>query len=158
MPKDNHPRAPDSARLIPNFSIYSCIFKDNSVYYCCLPSFKLLAQRQPLVLVTRPDSLPVDLRRGAEQALEDQPSDYLAILQQERHFVRAHLEHGVRAFDVIGAVTETRVEEARVIDPELAHRGIIGHHLRRERVWNAHTFFRSKNVKVVGIQNQSSRA
>ena len=40
---------------------------------------EMLAQRQPLVLIARPDALPVNLVRRAQQALEHQATHHLPV-------------------------------------------------------------------------------
>src|ERR1043166_3754658 len=81
---------------------------------------ELLGQRHILPLVRRPDVHAVDPGRPLGQPLVLQPADDLPVLELERHLVAAHFEHGPRAHDVVPAVAEAGVEEARVMDPELA--------------------------------------
>src|SRR5580692_2667291 len=69
--------------------------------------------------------------------------------------MRSNFKHGWRPFNVVRTVPEARVEEARVVNPKLAVRGIERHHLGCELGRNAHSLFGRKNVKIPGLENQT---
>ena len=58
---------------------------------------KVLRQLEPLRLVVRADSRAVELVRPRQHFFVDQPADDLAVLEDERHFARAHFQHCARS-------------------------------------------------------------
>jgi hypothetical protein len=64
----------------------------------------MLAQLQALRLIVRADAGAVELVRARDHLLIDQPADDLAVIEDERHLARAHLEHGARALPVSSAI------------------------------------------------------
>src|ERR1700683_2408031 len=65
-----------------------------------------------------------------------------------------NLKHRRGPLDVTGAVPESRIEESRVMNSELAIRGIERYHLGCELRGNAHLLFGRKYVEVAGFENQ----
>ena len=57
-----------------------------------------------------------------------------------------------------GPQAEAGVEEARVMDPELAHQGIVGLHLGGVVFRNGDRLLRGENVEVVRVENQAAPA
>src|ERR1700722_10644603 len=63
-------------------------------------------------------------------------------------------EHRRSSFDVAGTISESRVEEARVVNSELAVRWIERNHLGREVGRHAHPLLGCKYVKVPRFENE----
>jgi hypothetical protein len=57
---------------------------------------EMLGELQALSLVVRPEIRPYSAS-GRSHPLVDQPADDLAVLENERHLVAAHLKHGAAA-------------------------------------------------------------
>jgi len=55
---------------------------------------EVLGKLESLALVVRTYSLAVNVRGRIGQALEDEPTDNLPVLENERNLARAHLEDG----------------------------------------------------------------
>src|SRR5262249_23588893 len=53
-------------------------------------------------------------------------------------------------------ISETGIEEAGIMDVELAHRRIVGDHFRRMVGRNADLLLRGKQVELVGFQNETT--
>ena len=53
---------------------------------------KVFGQLQPLALIVRADSLPVNFRRRIGESLEHEPPDDLAMLDDKRHFAGADFQ------------------------------------------------------------------
>src|SRR6187431_2568229 len=70
---------------------------------------KMLAQLQALGLVVRADALAVHRVGAREHFLVDQAADDLAVFEDERHFARAHFEHGARTFPAGAGVAKTGI-------------------------------------------------
>src|SRR5689334_8745357 len=77
-------------------------------------------ERLPLVVRAQPLVAVDDVGRllGAEEL---ELEEHLAVLEQERHVVGAHLEHGARA----ALAAEAVVEEARVVGAQLADADVV---------------------------------
>src|SRR5271157_5993391 len=58
---------------------------------------KVLRQFEALGLVVRADAAAVKLVRPRQHFLVHQTADDLAVLENERHFARAHFQHRARA-------------------------------------------------------------
>src|ERR1700732_2539343 len=84
---------------------------------------EMLRQRQALALVGGADRGAVELVGPGDQALVDEAADDLAVLDQERHFVRAHFEDGAAAGAPALGGAEAGIEENGVMHPEFADEG-----------------------------------
>src|SRR6185437_12479435 len=71
----------------------------------------------------------VGLGRRIGQPLEYQPADDLAVLQDERHFPGPYLQDAAGRRRTALLIAETRVEEAGIVNAELADQRIERHHL-----------------------------
>src|SRR5579884_173206 len=85
---------------------------------------EVLAQFQSLPLIRRSDPFAVEHSRPLQQFFVYQARDRLAVLQNERYFVRTNFQHRPRTVDFARAVAEAGVEKARVVDAELADRRV----------------------------------
>src|SRR5690348_942562 len=113
-------------------------------------SAKMLRQLQRLALVVRAEAGAIEDPGPFGHAFIDEATDDLAVLEDERHLARAHLEHGPRRLHAVGCMAEAGVEEAGIVDPELAHHRVEGHHLGREVGRHVHGLLRRKDVELVG--------
>src|SRR5580692_6835525 len=118
-------------------------------------SSELLAQRQHLLLITRPDAHAINLVRRIEQRIVHQPSDYLAVFYQERHLVRPYFQYRRRTFNVIGAKAEAGIEEPCIVDAKFADRRIKWDHLRRITARDADFLLAGQDIKIAGVKNQA---
>jgi hypothetical protein len=57
----------------------------------------MLGELEALALIVGADALAIDALGRLGQRLIDKPADNLAVLENERHLVRAHFENGARA-------------------------------------------------------------
>ena len=89
----------------------------------------MLRQRQALALVGGADRAAVELVGPGDQPLVQHAADHLAVLDQERHLVRAHLQDGAAAAALGLGRAEAGIEEPGVMHPELADEGVVGDHL-----------------------------
>src|SRR5262245_34998548 len=90
---------------------------------------EVLAQPQSLPLVVRLHVEAVQALGLDGETFVGEASDNLPVFDHERHFVRAHLEHSLRA---AGDVAESRIEEAGVVDSELANERVVRNHFGRK--------------------------
>lgn len=74
----------------------------------------MLGELQGLALIVRLQPGAVERGRAARHRFIDQPADDLAVLDDEGHVARAHLEHGARTLAAGAAMAEAGVEEAGV--------------------------------------------
>src|SRR5918998_649661 len=81
---------------------------------------EMLRKLQGLTLVVRARARPVEHARPLGHALVDEAADDLAVLQDEGHVAGADLEDRARARPPRTGVAEAGIEEAGVVDPELA--------------------------------------
>ena len=114
----------------------------------------MLGEFQALGLVVRLEVGPVEMVRAFFHPLIDEASDGLAILENERHFVAADLKHGPAAEAAGGRVTETRIEEAGIVNAELADQWIEGRHFCGVVGRNVNGFARHEDIELVGIEDQ----
>src|ERR1700730_4706432 len=91
--------------------------------------FEMLRQLQALGLVVRPDALAIKLVRLRQHLLINEPADDLTVLEDERHFARAHFENGARATAASARIAKSRIEKARIMYAKLADQRIKRHHL-----------------------------
>jgi hypothetical protein len=89
----------------------------------------MLRQLQALRLVVRAEVGAVERLRPRQHVLVDQPADDLPVLQDERHLVTAHFQHRAAADAARGGMAEARIEEAGIVDAELADQRIERRHL-----------------------------
>src|SRR5580704_18536470 len=106
------------------------------------------------MLVRRPNIHPIDLVRPRQQRHIVQAAHQLTMLHQEWDFMGSDLKHRRSPLDVAGTMPESGIEESRVMDAELAVRGIERHHLGGELRRNAYSLFGGKYVEVAGLENQ----
>src|SRR5579859_1321612 len=123
-----------------------------------LVALELLAEAQALALVIRADALAVELVRPLGQPLIDEPADHLAVLDQERHLMRADLEHGAAAGAPGLAQTEAGIEEAGVMHPEFADQAVIGQHLGGMVRRYDDGFLRCQDIEIIGIEDDAGAA
>src|SRR5580658_7378829 len=90
---------------------------------------KVLRQFEALRLVIRADAGAVKLVRPRQHFLVHQAADDLAVLEDERHFARAHFQHGARAQAAGAGIAKTRIEEAGIVHAEFADQRIERYHL-----------------------------
>src|SRR6266700_7114891 len=114
----------------------------------------MLRELQALGLVVRADAIAVELARPRQHLLIDQAADGLAVLEDERHLARAHLEHGARTPPAGPRIAEARIEEAGVVHPELADQGIERHHLGGVVGRHLHRLLGRPYIELVGIEDQ----
>src|SRR5436309_9906071 len=89
---------------------------------------EMLGQCEPLALIGGADGAPVELVRAGDQALVDEAAQNLAVLDQKRHLVRAHLENGAAAGPAALRGAKARIKEAGEMDAELADEGVVREH------------------------------
>ena len=87
----------------------------------------MLAELQALALVVAA-AFAVEAVGAFGQGFVDQAGDDLAVFQHEGCVVGANLEHAFRARAVRLVSAEAGVEEAGIVDAELADRGVDGGH------------------------------
>ena len=92
-----------------------------------------------------------------DQPLVDEAADDLAVLDQERHLVRAHLEHGAAAGSAGLGRAEAGIEEAGVMHPELADKGVVGQHLGGVVGRHDDRLARREDVEIVGVEHDPAR-
>ena len=114
----------------------------------------MLGQLQALRLVVGADVVAVELVGPRGQPLVDEAADDLAVLEDERHLVAAHFEHGAAAPAPGGGVAEARIEEAGIVDAELADQRIERHHLGGVVRRDVHRLARDEDVELVGVEDQ----
>ena len=79
----------------------------------CVLDSKMFRQLEALGLIVRADAHAVERGRPRQHALVDQAADDLAVLEDERHLARAHLEYRAGTAPAGALVAESRIEEAR---------------------------------------------
>ena len=115
----------------------------------------MLGQLEALRLVVRADAHAVERRWPRQHLLIDQTADDLAVLEDERHLARAHLQHRAGAAAAGALVAEARIEEAGVVHAEFADQRIERHHLGGVVRRHLHRFLGSEDVELVGIEDQA---
>ena len=88
---------------------------------------EMFGQFQPLHLIAGARFRPIKLFRRRLQSFVDKTADHLTVIEDERHLMGAHLQNRPRPGP--RPIAETGVEKPRIMNPELAHQGVIGHHL-----------------------------
>src|SRR5579862_4341917 len=116
---------------------------------------KVLRQFEALRLIVRADTAAVKLVWTRQHSFVDKPADDLAVFEDERHFARAHLEHGSRSEAARSGVAETRIEEARIVHAEFTDQGIERHHFCGVIGRHLHRFVRRQDIKFVGIKDEA---
>src|SRR5581483_8566186 len=121
------------------------------------PDPEVLRQLQALALVVGA-VLAVEARRAVGERLVDEARDGLAVLEQERRLVAPHLEYASGA-DAVGLRrAEAGVEEARVVDAELADRRVDRGHLGRLQHRDLDRVLGGEDVELAGIEQQLAAA
>ena len=87
--------------------------------------------------------------------LVDQPADGLAVLEDERHLARAHLEHRAGAAAAGAGIAEAGIEEAGIVHAEFADQRIERHHLGGVVGRHLHRFLGRQDVELVGIEHEA---
>src|SRR6185437_17072396 len=76
---------------------------------------KMFGKLQILPLVIGAKTGAVGLGRRIGESLEHQPSHDLAMFQNERHFARAHFQHGARGRRLAWVEAKSGIEEAGIV-------------------------------------------
>src|SRR5829696_6831042 len=114
----------------------------------------MLRQFQRLALVVRGADLTVKSVRLAGHSLVSEAANGLSVLKHDRDLVAADFEDGAAARAAVRGGAEAGVEEAGVMDPELAHHWIDRHHLGGVAGRDVQLLFRDKNVELVRVEDQ----
>src|SRR6185437_5349265 len=117
---------------------------------------EMLAQFQALGLIVRADLLAVHGVGPRQHLFIDQPADDLAMLEDERHLARAHLQHRARPLPAGAGIAEAGVEEAGIVHPEFADQGIERHHLGGVIRRHLHGFLGGQDVELAGVEDQAA--
>src|SRR3984957_4781648 len=117
---------------------------------------EMLGEFQALRLIVRADALAVHRIRPPQHFLIDQAADDLAMLENERHFARAHFQHRTRAFAAGAGITEAGIEEARIVHAEFTDQRIERHHLGGIIRRHLNGFLGGQNVELAGIENEAA--
>src|SRR5438309_5218612 len=88
---------------------------------------EMLAQLQSLRLIVEADALAVERIWARQHFLVDQATDDLAVLQDERHFARAHFQHRARTLPAGAGIAEAGIEEAGIMHTEFPNEGVERH-------------------------------
>src|SRR6202044_3649596 len=72
-------------------------------------SAEMLRQLEALRLVVGADAFAVERVRARQHLLVDEAADDLAVLENERHFARTHLEHGAGAAAAGAGIAEAGI-------------------------------------------------
>ena len=120
------------------------------------PSLELLAERQPLHLVGGAYLDAVDFVGPRDHGTIDEPAHDLPMLDENGHFMRPYFQHGQCSEDVAQSVSESRIEEACVMDAELSDGRIVGDHFRCVVRRHANLFFGRQQIKITRIQNDAA--
>lgn len=105
-----------------------------------LDFLKVFAERQSLALVRGANVNPVNLVGPGEKRNVLKTGHHLVVLDQKWNFMRPHFKNCPRAPDIVGAVSESRIKEACVMNTELADFLVDGNHFSRPIRWNADSF------------------
>src|ERR1700756_2187492 len=79
---------------------------------------KMFAQLQALRLVVRADALAVHGLGPRQHFFVNQTADDLAMLEDERHFARAHFQHSTRALAAGAGIAKSGIEETGIMHAE----------------------------------------
>ena len=80
------------------------------------------------------------------------------MLDEERHLVRAHFEDRAAAAAAGFGSAEAGIEKPGVMHPELADKGIVGHHLGGMVGRHDHRLARGEDVEIVGVEHEARRS
>src|SRR4051794_2059513 len=116
----------------------------------------MLAELEALRLVVRADALAVHSVGAGQHLLVDEAADDLAVLEDERHFARAHFENGARSQPARTGIAEAGIEEARVMHAKFADERIERHHLGGVIRGYLHRFLGCEDVEFAGIEDQAA--
>ncbi|SLM46598.1 protein of unknown function [Nitrospira japonica] len=117
---------------------------------------EMFAERERLPLIGRAQADAVQAARHVEHAIIDDLEEGLAVVNQERDIVGPHLQHHLRAGDLaVRPVSESRIEETRVMGAQFSASRLVGHHFCRIVRRNADAFFGSQNVELFRLQQQA---
>jgi hypothetical protein len=78
------------------------------------------------------------------------------VLEDERHFARAHFQHRARALPAGAGIAEAGIEEAGIMHAEFADQRIERHHLGGVIRRHLHGFLGGQDVELAGIENQAA--
>src|SRR5258705_3153915 len=117
---------------------------------------KMLAQLQALRLVVRADALAVHGLGPRQHFFVNQTADDLAMLEDERHFARAHFQHRARALSAGAGIAKAGIEEAGIVHAEFADQRIERHHLGGVVRRHLHRLFGCEDIKLAGIENETA--
>src|SRR6266404_5070986 len=117
---------------------------------------KMLAQLQALRLVIRADALAVHGVGPRQHFLIHQTADDLAVLEDERHFARAHFQDSAGALPAGAGIAEAGIEEAGIVHAEFADQRIERYHLGGVVRRNLYRLFGGQNVELAGIENEAA--
>src|SRR5260370_5040040 len=118
---------------------------------------EMFRQLQALRLVIRSNALAVKRVRSHVNVLVDEPPHDLPVLEDERHFARAHLQHCARTMAAGARMAEAGVEEAGIMHAKLTHQRIERHHLGGVIGRHLHRLFGGEDIELAGIENETAR-
>lgn len=98
----------------------------------------MLGKFQALGLVVGAQAAAIEAFRFLQHMLVNQAADDLAVFQDEGHFVAAHFQHRAAACAAGLRVAEAGIEEAGIVDAELAYQGVKGCHFGRIKRGHMH--------------------
>src|SRR4051812_18191743 len=112
----------------------------------------MLRKLELLALVVRGADLPVEAIRHLGHSLEGKAADHLPILKDERHLMAAHLEDAAAARVPVFSQTESGIEEAGVVNAELAHLRRNRDHLGRVIARDVKLLLGGEDVELIRIE------
>src|SRR5262245_57409741 len=104
----------------------------------------MFTQSESLTLIVGADIHAVHALGLNHESLVSKTANYLTVLNHEGNLVRADFENCLRP---PSHVTESWIEEAGVMHPELPDKRVIRKHLRSKPRWHPHGFPRCENVE-----------
>src|SRR5277367_2271889 len=117
---------------------------------------EVLRKLQALRLIVRTDALTVHRIGPSQHFFVDQAADDLAVLENERHFARAHFQYRTRTFAAGAGIAEAGIEEARIVHAEFADQRIERHHLGGVIRRHLDGFLGGQDVELTGIENEAA--
>src|SRR3569623_3343864 len=95
------------------------------------------------------------LRRRQHFFINETPDD-LAMLENEGHFARTHLQYRARPLPARAGMTEARIEEACVVNTEFADQRVDRHHFGGVIRRHLHRFLCREDGELAGIENEAA--
>src|SRR5215475_6808966 len=115
----------------------------------------MFAEGQPLALVGRSEGCAIQLGRNIQHPVVYNLEEGLTIMDQKRNIVWTDFQYHLSSVYFAAPKTKAGIEEPRIMGPEFPAGRFVSNHLGRIARGHADPFFRSKDIELFRLQQET---